>query len=113
MEPVFVCPCCYAQLKKFHMQMQSNFIIKAAKIWNGIFKMRTWYFQDFIFIIALTIFKTYFFSREKEELNNKFVSAKIQLKESESELKQMQSKFSESSESCTNLKNLLEATQQV
>ncbi len=41
------------------------------------------------------------------------MSAKLQLKESETELKQTQSKFSESSESCTNLKNLLEATQQV
>ena len=41
------------------------------------------------------------------------MTAKLQLKESETELKQTQSKFSESSESCTNLKNLLEATQQV
>ena len=51
--------------------------------------------------------------REKEELSNKFVSAKLQIKDSETELKQTQSKLSESSESCTNLKNLLEATQQV
>ena len=51
--------------------------------------------------------------REKEELNNKFIGMKLQTKEKETESKQMQSKLSEATESCTNLKNLLEATQQV
>ena len=35
------------------------------------------------------------------------------MKESEAESKSMHSKLSEATESCTNLKNLLEATQQV
>ena len=50
-------------------------------------------------------------SKEKQDLNNKLVTTKSTLRESETELKSSKTKLSEASESCTNLKNLLEATQ--
>ena len=49
--------------------------------------------------------------KEKEKVSNLLTLTKSSLKEVEQELKSTKTKLSESSESCTNLKNLLEATQ--
>merc|ERR1712173_357524 len=50
-------------------------------------------------------------AKEKSEVNEKFISTKLLLKKAQDELKQTNSKLSESGESCRNLKNLLEASQ--
>ena len=50
-------------------------------------------------------------TKEKDKISNVLITTKAHLKEMEQELKSTKTKFSESSESCTNLKNLLEATQ--
>ena len=50
-------------------------------------------------------------SKEREDVGNKLVSTKSTLRQTESDLKSCKSKLSEATESCTNLKNLLEATQ--
>lgn len=50
-------------------------------------------------------------AKEKDKISNVLITTKSHLKEVEQELKSTKTKFSESSESCINLKNLLEATQ--
>jgi DNA repair exonuclease SbcCD ATPase subunit len=49
--------------------------------------------------------------KEKSEMNEKFISNKLSMKNAQDELKVTNSKLSESGESCRNLKNLLEASQ--
>ena len=49
--------------------------------------------------------------KEKNEATERFITTKSSLKEAETDLKSTKSKLSEANESCTNLKNLLEATQ--
>ncbi len=50
-------------------------------------------------------------TKEKGEVGDKLVGTKASLRDHEAEMKSIKSKLTESTESCTNLKNLLEATQ--
>ncbi len=49
--------------------------------------------------------------KEKTEISDKLVGVKATLRDQDAELKSTKSKLTELNESCTNLKNLLEATQ--
>ena len=50
-------------------------------------------------------------AKEKSEMDEKLLASKVSLNHAQTELKQTNTKLSESSESCRNMKNLLEASQ--